>query len=521
MTLGLILFGSLIGGAAGLWMMGKLPLRRRPRTGPPEEPASNIFLFHGDDLVDATPSALALFENGPPVAGDRARLCALLDPHFRDLSWRLDALAPGGRMSIPGVDAQMRLEAERSGDALRLTLIDARPVSGPSSSAALWHEELSALRLACDGSPALIWRETPDGAVRWANASYLAALSRQNPERPLTWPLPHLFAGSSQLPRTPGHVRRLSVALAPEQETRWFDCHTIAAGDDLLCYALPADSVVRAETRMRDMVQTLTKTFAHLPTGLAVFDSQRALVLFNPTLADMTGLQPTALARKPSLFEFLDLLRERRCIPEPKNYKAWRARMAELEAAASHGPHVETWSLPGGQTYRVTGRPHPDGALAFLFEDISSEIALTRQFRAELETVQAVIDTLQEAIVVFSPSGGLIASNAAYDEMWQTEPVAGLECDTLIEATRLWQGKTAPTPVWGDLRDFVQRKTERSDWTADVCRADGTVLHCRIQPIAGQATLVGFTPSSVVALPGVEPRTLPTASARPARRAGA
>jgi hypothetical protein len=42
-----------------------------------------------------------------------------------------------------------------------------------------------------------------------------------------------------------------------------------------------------------------------------------------------------------------------------------------LEEEAASGLFEETWSLPGGQTYRVIGRPHPNGALAFMFEDIS------------------------------------------------------------------------------------------------------------------------------------------------------
>ena len=61
-------------------------------------------------------------------------------------------------------------------------------------------------------------------------------------------------------------------------------------------------------------------------------------------------------------------------MPEPKDYRSWRQQMSDLEAAAQNGTYEETWALPTGQTYRVTGRPHPDGAVALLFEDISAEV---------------------------------------------------------------------------------------------------------------------------------------------------
>ena len=165
-------------------------------------------------------------------------------------------------------------------------------------------------------------------------------------------------------------------------------------------------------------IRDRTKTFADLPTGLAIFDRERNLQLFNPALIDLTGLSAGFLTGRPTLFDFLDKLRDARMVPEPKDYRSWRQQMNNLEAAAATGHHVETWSLPGGQTYRVTGRPHPDGAVAFLFEDITSEISLTRKFRAELTLGAHVLDGLEDALAVFSPSGQMLLSNRSYVALW-------------------------------------------------------------------------------------------------------
>jgi len=51
----------------------------------------------------------------------------------------------------------------------------------------------------------------------------------------------------------------------------------------------------------RNFVQTLTKTFAQLSIGLAIFNRERQLVLFNPALIDLTALPADFLTGRPHL----------------------------------------------------------------------------------------------------------------------------------------------------------------------------------------------------------------------------
>jgi|TARA_B110000495_G_C22654839_1_gene388006 hypothetical protein len=132
------------------------------------------------------------------------------------------------------------------------------------------------------------------------------------------------------------------------------------------------------------LVQAFTKTFAEMPVGLAIFDQQRRLVLFNPALTDLTSLVLVLVlafvSERPSLFDFFNRLRENWVVPEPKNSAAWRAQLAELVASSNDGAYCATWSLANGLTYQVRGRPHFDGALAFLFEVISAKISVAQKF---------------------------------------------------------------------------------------------------------------------------------------------
>ncbi|MGI3183987.1 PAS-domain containing protein [Nioella aestuarii] len=342
--------------------------------------------------------------------------------------------------------------------------------------------ELDLLRHGLDASDTLLWQEDSEGQIIWANRAYFDILQdREDAAGALVWPIQKLF--SPDEPLTEGQGRRMPLE---GRITLWFDVTARTYRSGTLYAAQPINRVVAAETSLRDFVQTLSRTFAHLPIGLAIFDKNRQLVLFNPALMSLSTLSAEWLSARPDLFAFLDKLREKQRMPEPKDYQAWRAGLGELEQAARDGTYQEMWNLPNGQTFRVIGRPHADGAVAFLFEDISQEVTLTRKFRGDLDLYQSVLDDNAEALAVFSRDGRFVMGNRAYAELWP-DPVA-----TVSEATGHWQSACAPTPLWGEIRDFVGGYADRTAWTDRVALPEGGYLICRIAPLKGGASLVGF-----------------------------
>ena len=158
----------------------------------------------------------------------------------------------------------------------------------------------------------------------------------------------------------------------------------------------------------------MSKTFAQLSTGLPIFDRKRTLIHFNPALLDITGLDFEALSLKPDLASFLDTLRTKEFLPEPKDYGDWRDRLARLESAAKKGSYRDIWEPRDGVTYRVTRKPHPDGAIAFLLEDISAETAHAREARAELCLLENALNTVTAPLVIFDGLGAYVRSNSTF-----------------------------------------------------------------------------------------------------------
>ncbi len=504
LKLSTLLLGSLAIAVLALWGFAWLAARKEKAKTITLQSTDDeiVFLFDDETLVNATSAAKAVLSSAPNVGSDWSRLLSIIISRFPDLQKDIAKLVDLGSMVLESQDGTTLFKCEWRNGLARLTLIDRETEGAPSTidhhSFLAMEQEIASLRSASDNLPYLVWREMPNGTINWANNSYLALADQLGDEGDIpTWPPRNLFDSHLLANATPKDSRRVCLK-TPNGDSHWFDVFRFQIDDDNLFAANSADLAVKAEVTLREFTQTLTKTFSHLTIGLAVFDRKRRLVLFNPALTDLTSLPPDFLITRPALTTFLDRLRDCQMMPEPKDYKSWRQEMSALETAAEDGTYEEVWTLPGGMTYRISGRPHPDGAIAFLFEDISAEMSLTRRFRSEIETGQAVLDSLDEAIAVFSNEGVMVMANAAYSTLWGLDALEGLSETNILDATRIWHSKCAPSPIWGDIRDFTNGMGERSEWSGHSRLWDGRRLACRIAPLPGGSTLVGFTPDQRV-----------------------
>lgn len=476
------------------------------------EGADAAFLFEGRMLLQASDRAAQLLQPsttdgsavGPHSLDDWGLVLCVLRPRFPDLPDD-----PSQFRASPGESGQIRLDSmagaaaaahivvEWWDDWVRLQIVDHCHDQEHAIPSADMSEEAGWLRLAVTGAPYPIWQTARDGRVLWANTAYadlVTRFERRSPEDMTTAQgFPIMFDVPLQT-ECDNASYRLSIVPSGSVQPYWFDVRCLRIPSGWMNYATDVNAVVNAEIAQRNFVQTLTKTFAQLSIGLAIFDRQRQLALFNPALIDLTSLPAEFLSARPNLLSFFDRLRDRQMMPEPKNYRSWRDQITDLVAAADNGLYLETWSLPSGLTYRISGRPHPDGAVAFLFEDISAEISLTRQFRSQLELGQSALNAMEQSIAVFSATGVLAFSNTAYRKMWHIDPDSGFAEITVIDASRHWQSHSLPTPVWGDLRDFVNQFGDRSDWQAEVTLRDGRMVACHVAPMPGGATMVQFMP---------------------------
>jgi PAS domain-containing protein len=497
----LVLLAALLGASGGLAMLALFAMARiadgnrgMVRSVFADGQMPTVFLFDDEVLVDATPGARQLLGLTQRDGSAWTRLVQVLLPRFPTLTDDMATLVDRGTVAVTSADGRSRIEAEWRQGLARLTLIDVArqetrvPIDKMTLEA--MEAELATLRGIAEEVPYLTWKESADGRIVWANAAYLAAADRLTPDAVVpAWPPRPLFPPAQA--GTPGG--RISISVPEGADRAWFDLAERSMKDGVLRVALPADAAVGAERSRAEFVQTLTKTFATLTVGLAIFDRKRRLALFNPALTDLTGLPAEFLIQRPSLAAFIDRLREARVLPEPKNFDSWRHRLSTLEAEAEKGTFAETWTLADGQVFEVSGRPHPDGAIAFLIQDVSAEMRLTRQFRDELNMNQAVLDSLEQSVAVFGADGVLMLANAAYCRMWDMDLRLALRQVTLAAAVRHWRTNCPTTPEWTRLSDLDQRRAPVREVSFQAERLTGQRLSCRFTPLPGGAMMASFS----------------------------
>jgi PAS domain-containing protein len=494
------LLATLVGVSAGIAALFLLA-NKRPQPADSTVPAAEeiqpvVLVFSGRLLVDVSETS-GHFEKKltHPRLDDWTAVARNLLPRFPDLPDNPDSLPQGEtRVAPAATDDAGELVIRRDGDSTRLILQGdpARRLDGDTlHRMEMARAELRLMRGSLSNTHNPIFARDRDNRMIWANRAYLelaadlgfANNTTEDDPPELFPPLEPVRGGSS--------VRRDCLTEPGGDIEHWFDICAVDAGPRIMTFTMNVDALVQAEKAQRNFVQTLTKTFAHLSIGLAIFNRDRQLALFNPALVDLTELPVSFLSARPTIRCFFDMLRENQMMPEPKNYSGWRERIGTLVAAASDGNFQETWSLASGQTYRVTGRPHPDGAVAFMFEDISHEISLTRSFRSELALGNAVLDQMDAAMAVFTADGILVFSNAEFREVWGFDPDSSFADTSISDALATWRKKSNSASAWVQVEHALTAAEPLHDTIIDL--NDGQRRVCRVRPLITGARMVVFS----------------------------
>ena len=335
-----------------------------------------------------------------------------------------------------------------------------------------------------DRAPFVIWSEH-NKRVIWRNKPFADLFQDRDAEGIRE------FEPASRIQKG-GETDRLRLWDTGTKTFREFIVSKSHTGDVEHFYAADASPLIETEQELQRFIQTLTETFAHLPIGLAIFDKKRDLSLFNPALSDLLEIPAEWLIRRPDLRSFLDRLRNEGMMPEPEHSKSLRQELTNLEKGSIAGTYQAEWTQPTGRIYKIIGRPHLKGGIALLFEDISKALIVERQYRSELEQLYSAFESLAQGVVIFDQAGEVVFVNSVFDEMWGCKLAGALTAVTAQDVSRILQSKCLPSPVWGDLRDFILDNAERSQWQAKATATSGFVVEMTFSPISGGQVFCEF-----------------------------
>lgn len=451
--------------------------------------------FEGEICTGASPSALEIIGVSSLANLDWRKTREALTPRFADLPAALQATAEGEKVErflarFP--DDRAKIELDYSSAHVTLSLVEDAPATPADRHLNFVQRGNIAMRE--DAVNKLIhptWA-TRNGEIFWTNQAF----------RTLQKARKKAFGEDAEVfefdlhKSLGGEQARTSLTIGfAQDEVHWFDITSVEFGSgSFLHCAVNVNGLITAETTQRKFVQTLAKTFAQLSTGLAIFDRNRRLVLFNPALVDLTSLPAHFLSGQPNLQNFFDRLRDNRIMPEPKDYSSWRRQIADLVVQSSNGRYQETWRLPNGLTYRIAGRPHPDGAIAILIEDISVEMSLTQRFKGQVELRENALHALGDAVVCFEQDGSISLWNEAFTDFLGLPRGTPASSHSLASVVQLWKNKLAPGAVRNTLSARLRNAGEQQ---GRFTLTDGAELPYELRVHDGNATIISLRTSTL------------------------
>jgi len=204
------------------------------------------------------------------------------------------------------------------------------------------------------------------------------------------------------------------VLLLNNKSSDWFTYTQHDHNGVKLALALPANAQVNSEAALSRLMETLSTIFSELPTGLAIFDANGRLMVFNPALGDLLRLDPVWLAARPTLAEILNRLRDKNGLPARKDFLEWRKRLTRMTASGNIGLFDDRWETADGPVLHVKGQAHKKGGTVFVFDDITAEIAARRFGNGEKAVTTAILESIGQPVAIFSQAGQITFANIAF-----------------------------------------------------------------------------------------------------------
>lgn len=159
-----------------------------------------------------------------------------------------------------------------------------------------------------------------------------------------------------------------------------------------------------------------------LGTAFAVFNHNLKLAFYNQSFAKLWRLENIWLEQQPHYSMFLDIIREKRMLPEVPDFLLFKNE-EQKKFNTIIEPQEDMLHLPNGRTFRRVRSPHPMGGLIFAYEDISDKLEATSAYNALLSIQKEMLENMSDGILIFGSNGRLKFYNQAYLKMWSAKEI--------------------------------------------------------------------------------------------------
>lgn len=225
----------------------------------------------------------------------------------------------------------------------------------------------------------------------------------------------------------------------------------------------------------------------HLKTAIAIFDENTRLKYYNVSFVNLWDLDVNWLDGSPTYTQFLDVLREKRKLPEKRIFEKYRK--SELENFTDlTSQKSEEITLQNGIVLYRTITPHPMGGLFFTYDDVTKTLSKEKDVILMNENYQTILNQIDIAIAVFGQDTKLKQTNKAYQTLWDFDSEEQLGIIDVIEKQEKFFGEN-----WKSIRKEIKAViSTRSGEVFQIPRTDGKVIEFSAHKLPDRGTLLMY-----------------------------
>lgn len=369
---------------------------------------------------------------------------------------------------------------------------DRRAVTELAYDAEKLAKQVERLSTILDAAPFPVWIKGRDQALTWANQAYIKAVEAPTLAQALKTST-QLLAGQALDTRKSNNLTGLIGRVRAVHGGRMsaFNIHEINLQEGVAGFAVDVSALETAEKELDRHINAHASTLDKINTAIAIFGPDQCLRFFNRAYSQLWSLDEGWLKAQPSDGEILDLLRQRRALPEQANFREWKAK--QLSSYTTLEIRENFWYLPDGRSLRVVCEQHPFGGVTYLYENLTKEYQLESRYNELADVQKETLDNLAEAVALFGSDGRVRLCNSTFQRLWAIDFSAGADGPHLESFLKLKTVTGDSRAAWSDIKFGITGLDGNRKVVEGRCSQAGQILRYRATPLPDGNALLAFS----------------------------
>lgn len=247
---------------------------------------------------------------------------------------------------------------------------------------------------------------------------------------------------------TNGDLKKYEISETPYYDSSLKTSHTIGSLIDITDFD-------EAKRNYQVHLDSHLEILASLDTAFCIINTKHNFTFGNIAFLKLWNLPENFIDNAPHYNTFLDIIREKKTLPEVSDFKAYKEEENKAFDALTE-QREDLLYIPDGRTFRRIRAPHPDGTI-IVYEDITERLATSRKLSDLASIQQGILDNITDSVVIFSPNLKLKTYNVPFLKLWSLSASELNNSPSLRELLDMQKNNLPEIENWNAFREDMQK----------------------------------------------------------------